>query len=64
MGIASAEIEKFDKHTLKLIGASLYFAEGGKNSNRADFTNSNADMVKRYEETGCHLGQFRLKSRT
>lgn len=46
MGTSICEIETIDMINLRLIGSALYFAEGGKTKNRADFTNSNSEMIK------------------
>lgn len=43
---AIKEITQIDLEKLKLIGAALYFGEGGKTPGRVDFTNSNPDTIK------------------
>ncbi|MFH1533973.1 MAG: hypothetical protein ABID64_03510 [Nitrospirota bacterium] len=43
---SAKEIKNVNLEKLKLIGAALYFGEGGKSGKRVDFTNSNPEMIK------------------
>jgi len=62
----SKTIANIDKEKLKLIGCALYLGEGGKTPNRADFTNSNPEIIKimmKYFRSICNVkgDKFRIQ---
>ena len=64
---ASREIKKLSKKDLKLIGAALYWAEGGlRNRNSLRFGNSNPLMIKtimKFFREVCNIPPEKIKAR-
>jgi len=62
--LAMREVGVIDREQLRVIGAALYWAEGGKDRNVVDFVNSDPDMVRlmmRFFREVCNVEETKFR---